>query len=59
MTRHGPPDLVPPNHQSQRWLINKLNHKPPWTLALSDPASQPPLLSFEALGGLILISAGP
>lgn len=27
MARHGLPDLVPPTHQSQRWLIIKFNHK--------------------------------
>lgn len=42
----------------ERWLINKFDDKSPSTLALSDPASQLPFLSFEALGGLILNSAG-
>lgn len=27
MARHGLPDLVPPTHQSQRWLIINFNHK--------------------------------
>lgn len=27
MARHGLPDLVPPTHQSQRWLTINFNHK--------------------------------